>query len=121
MITIRKAAEADCRTIRRLAETAFPAAYRAILSPPQIAYMLEWMYAEPELLRQMRDGHVYYLALDEGVPCSYVSVERQAPISSICSGSTCFPPSRAGGSGPRCSDGPWPMSARRIRLRAGWS
>ena len=110
MITIRKAAEADCRTIRRLAETAFPAAYRAILSPPQIAYMLEWMYAEPELLRQMRDGYVYYLASDEGVP-----------ISSICSGSTCFPHSRAGGSGPRCSDGPWPMSARRIRLRAGWS
>ena len=113
MITIRKAAEADCRTIRRLAETAFPAAYRAILSPPQIAYMLEWMYAEPELLRQMRDGHVYYLALDEGVPCGYVSVERQAP--------DLFHHSRAGGSGPRCSDGPWPMSARRIRLRAGWS
>ena len=79
MITIRKAAEADCRTIRRLAETAPPAALPAILSPPQIAYMLEWMYAEPELLRQMRDGYVYYLASDEGVPCGYVSVERQAP------------------------------------------
>lgn len=77
MLTIRKAAEADCGTIRRLAEEAFPAAYRAILSPEQIGYMMEWMYAAEALRRQLREGHIFYLAEEEGAPCGYVSVERQ--------------------------------------------
>ena len=39
-------------------------------------YMMDWMYSESSLQRQMlSDGHVYFLAESEGEPCGYVSVQ----------------------------------------------
>ena len=41
MLTIRQASETDCPLIRRMAEEAFPATYREILTPAQLDYMME--------------------------------------------------------------------------------
>ena len=46
MLSIRRASEADCALIRRLAGEVFPATYREILAPAQLDYMMEWMYSE---------------------------------------------------------------------------
>lgn len=77
MITFRKATTEDCELIHNLAAQAFPATYRDILSPEQLDYMMEWMYSLPNLHQQMQEGHVYYLAYQDGIPCGYVSVEPE--------------------------------------------
>ena len=51
--TLRRAAAADVQTLRRLAEEAFPATYREILSAEQIDYMMEWMYAREKILGEI--------------------------------------------------------------------
>ena len=61
--TVRPATMADIGLIRQMAATAFPATYRHILSPLQLDYMMEWMYSEDSLRRQMEcEGHVYFVA-----------------------------------------------------------
>ncbi|WP_298063916.1 GNAT family N-acetyltransferase [uncultured Rikenella sp.] len=79
MISIGKASTEDIEAIQSVAEIAFPATYAEILSPGQQAYMMEWMYSETSLRRQMLDeGHIYYIARAESsVPVGYVSIQRQ--------------------------------------------
>lgn len=77
MISIRPAAESDAPLIRRLAEVAFPATYREILTPAQLDYMMEWMYGAESLRNQFREGHAYFIASCDGTPCGYVSVQRE--------------------------------------------
>jgi len=75
-MTIRRAALEDIPLIREMANVAFRDTYRQILSPEQMDYMMEWMYSEDSLLRQMqRDRHVYFLAEEAGAPCGYFSVQ----------------------------------------------
>lgn len=78
MIHIVKATTEDIPVIRQLAEQAFPDTYREILSPEQIDYMMEWMYSAESLVRQMEEGHVFYIAYDgDGVPVGYVSIQPE--------------------------------------------
>ena len=84
MLSIRRASEADCALIRRLAGEVFPATYREILAPAQLDYMMEWMYSPENLRRQMAEGHVYYIAYKDGTPCGYLSVQPEAEDLYIC-------------------------------------
>lgn len=79
MFTIRKATVADCELINQLAQQAFPATYREILTLEQIDYMMDWMYAPANIRKQMEEeGHVYLLAYsDDGQPAGYVSVQPE--------------------------------------------
>ncbi|MEG0039686.1 MAG: GNAT family N-acetyltransferase [Bacteroides sp.] len=78
MLTIRKASTDDCRFIHSLASIAFPATYRDILSPQQLDYMMEWMYAPHQIEKQMTaEGHVYFIAYLDGEACGYLSVQPQ--------------------------------------------
>ena len=66
MFTIRKATTDDCALIRKLAQQVFPVTYRDILTSEQIDYMMEWMYSEKNIRKQMEEeGHVYLLAYEE--------------------------------------------------------
>ncbi|MBE6189785.1 MAG: GNAT family N-acetyltransferase [Rikenellaceae bacterium] len=75
--SIRKATENDIPLIRALAEVVFPATYEKLLPQGQVPFMMEWMYSEESLQRQMAEGHTYYIAYADGQPCGYLSVERQ--------------------------------------------
>lgn len=75
---IRKATTHDIPLIRSLAEVVFPATYEPLLPVGQVEYMMEWMYSEESLRRQMHEGHTYYIAYFEGEPCGYLSVEQQS-------------------------------------------
>lgn len=78
MFTVRKATLKDCELIRKLAQEAFPATYREILSPDQLEYMMEWMYSAESLKKQMtEEGHVYFIGYTEGEACGYVSVQPE--------------------------------------------
>lgn len=78
MISIRKATPNDILQIRSLAEVVFPATYTPLLPEGQVEYMMQWMYSEESLRRQMAEGHTYYIAFFEETPCGYLSVEQQA-------------------------------------------
>lgn len=75
-LLIRRATMDDIPLIRSLADVVFRHTYREILSPEQMEYMMDWMYSEASLQRQMgQDGHVYFLGEIQGRPCGYVSVQ----------------------------------------------
>lgn len=75
---IRQATLQDISLIRQLADIAFRHTYRDILSPEQMEYMMEWMYSEESLTRQMgEEGHCYFLAQDEDTFLGYVSVSQE--------------------------------------------
>lgn len=68
---MRPAGPDDIPLIRSIAEVAFRETYRPILSAGQIDYMMEWMYSEESLGRQMGDErNVFFLYEDKG----YVSI-----------------------------------------------
>lgn len=78
MFNIRKATVDDCLLIHKMANKVFPATYQEILSPEQLDYMMEWMYAPDNIRKQMEEeGHVYFIAYKECEPCGYVSVQPQ--------------------------------------------
>lgn len=78
MYTIRKATPEDCGLIHDMASIVFPATYREILSSEQLSFMMDWMYAHENILKQMEEeGHVYFIAFKENEPCGYVSVQAQ--------------------------------------------
>ena len=77
-LTLRRADERDIDLLHTLADEAFTATYRELLSPEQLVYMLERMYAPETLRRELHAGFAWFIAEADGTPCGYVSVERQA-------------------------------------------
>lgn len=74
---IRKATTADIPAIRDMASVAFPSTYREILSPGQLEYMMDMMYSEASLKRQMTEaGHDFYICDGRG----YVSFRREGRL-----------------------------------------
>ena len=73
MDIIRNATVNDIPAIREIAEVAFPATYSDIITEEQIAYMMEWMYSE-DVLRKEIAGDVTWLLMElDGVASGYVS------------------------------------------------
>ena len=62
--------------IHDMAQVVFRHTYREILSPEQMAYMMDWMYSPANLQKQLDEGHVYYIAYRDGKACGYVSVQH---------------------------------------------
>ncbi len=78
MFSIRKATTNDIHLIHEMAWVVFPHTYREILTPEQIDYMMEWMYSEDSLHKQMEeDGHIYYLAFKGDAPAGYLSIQPE--------------------------------------------
>lgn len=78
MVTFERAGLADLQKIEELAWGIFPQTYKDILSPDQIDYMMEWMYSQQSLRKQIQDeGHVYHIVYYGGEAVGYFSVQRQ--------------------------------------------
>lgn len=76
MVTVVKASEVDILVISQIAYQTWPSAFKDILSPKQIEYMLNMMYSANSLTRQMREKkNVFYLAKDESKFVGYISYE----------------------------------------------
>jgi len=75
-LTVRAATFADIATIRRIAFATWPVSYRDMLSTEQMAYMLERMYAEEVLTRQLEGGHVFLIADVAGGPVGFAGFEH---------------------------------------------
>lgn len=78
MITFRKAGTEDTPLIEELAQEIFRHTYREILSPEQTDYMMEWMYSQDSLKRQIgEEGHIYHIVYYGGEAVGYFSVQQQ--------------------------------------------
>lgn len=77
MLNIRKASLEDIPLIRQLAEEIFPYTYRDIHTPGQNEFMMEWMYSEESLRRQMSGAHAFFIPEEDGRPVGYLSVEAE--------------------------------------------
>ena len=64
---IRKATTEDIPAIRSIAQVAFRKTYSSILSPSQLEYMMDMMYSEENLRRQMTiEEHVFFIEEGKG-------------------------------------------------------
>ena len=76
--SIIEATPKDCKLIYDLAVPTWKDAYSKILTDEQIGYMLAKMYSESSLTRQMNEGHIFFIALQEGVPSGFISFCKSA-------------------------------------------
>jgi len=63
----------DIPLIRELTFKIWPQTYAALLSQKQISYMLDLMYSELSLLRQMTDGSHFIIVYDNDEPCGFAA------------------------------------------------
>ena len=74
---IRQATTADVELIRNLGKEIFSKTYREMLSPEQLAYMIEMMYAPEVVEREISKGVAWFIAECDGKPCGYLSIEQE--------------------------------------------
>ena len=61
-ILITKASLSDRSFIRSVSERTWPSTYGHIISQAQIDFMLDWMYSDESLAKQMNTGCAFYIA-----------------------------------------------------------
>jgi len=64
--TIRIATSSDFTAIRSVVHEVWPIAYREMITAEQIAYMLEWMYSDASLSKQVDEEGCVFLVYEEG-------------------------------------------------------
>ncbi len=81
IITITEATVADIATIQQVADEAWPVAFQEILSPHQIAYMMEMMYSYESLQAQLAQEHRFFIARRDNSAVAYMSIEHNCEAS----------------------------------------
>ena len=61
------------QTIRDIAASIWPETFREILSPEQIRYMMEMMYAPHVMEKELTSGYHFEVLAADGVPSGYIS------------------------------------------------
>ncbi|MFN8251268.1 MAG: GNAT family N-acetyltransferase [Ferruginibacter sp.] len=80
MPVVRKASVGDIPLIRELTFATWPQTYASLLSGEQIQYMLEMMYSESSLKKQMEtDGIVFIIVYDENIPVAFAAYNEIKP------------------------------------------
>ena len=80
MYEIKKAGTGDIPLIRELTFRVWPQTYTSILSPEQIDYMLEMMYSEASLKKQMAEnGCQFIIVYEDGNPVGFASYSEEEP------------------------------------------
>jgi len=78
MFEIKKAGTGDIPLIRELTFRVWPQTYAGILSQEQIDYMLEMMYSETSLNKQMtEDGCQFIIVYEDGNPVGFASYSEE--------------------------------------------
>ena len=78
-LRLRRAYEKDIPLIRELTMKIWPQTYSTILSAEQIEYMLEMMYSETSLQKQMKDNHEFIIVSNETTPIGFASFSSMEP------------------------------------------
>lgn len=79
MLSIRYTSTADIPLIRELTFKVWPQTYADIISKEQIEYMLEMMYSEASLQKQMNDGCRFIIVNDGVEAVGFASFQEIEP------------------------------------------
>ena len=79
MLVISQLTKDDIIIVHQLALKIWPDAFKDILEPDQIEYMLDWMYNVNTLTEQVQTGHLYYMVTLDGIPKGFVGLEPNFP------------------------------------------
>jgi GNAT superfamily N-acetyltransferase len=71
---LRPATLSDRALIRSISERTWPSTYGHIISQKQIDFMLDWMYSDASLEKQMNSGCEFYIANLNGADIGFCSV-----------------------------------------------
>jgi GNAT superfamily N-acetyltransferase len=71
---LRPATLTDRALIRSISERTWPSTYGHIISQEQIDFMLDWMYSDTSLEKQMKTGCEFYIASMNGNDVGFCSV-----------------------------------------------
>ncbi|MBX9733247.1 MAG: GNAT family N-acetyltransferase [Chitinophagaceae bacterium] len=74
---IRTATISDIPTIRSIAERTWPSTYGGIISQGQIDYMLDLMYSNESLTKQIQSNHQFYIFEFDNNPIAFASVSKE--------------------------------------------
>jgi GNAT superfamily N-acetyltransferase len=80
MPTIRQLHSREADVITALAHQIWPDAFKDILTPAQIAYMLDWMYSPKTLAEQMNKGHQFYVLENESGHIGFLGIQPNYPV-----------------------------------------
>ena len=80
MPTIRQLHADEAAEVTALAHQIWPVVFKDILTPAQIAYMLEWMYSPTTLAEQMNNGHLFYILENESAHIGYMGIQPAYPF-----------------------------------------
>ena len=72
-IVLRSVLKEEYRKIRELAETIWPVCYKDILSVEQIKYMMNMMYSEEVIEKEVSEGVHYCFIEDNGETAGYLA------------------------------------------------
>jgi ribosomal protein S18 acetylase RimI-like enzyme len=76
-MTTRPATEADVSLLRDLAQRIWRECYPGIITPEQIEFMLDWMYSEEEIRRQIAAGIPWEVVEQAGAAIGYLSYQLE--------------------------------------------
>lgn len=77
MITIKVATTADIKTIQEIAQTTWPITYGTILSKEQLDYMMDLIYSEGALIKQIQmQEQLFYLVYDTSLVIAFMAIEH---------------------------------------------
>lgn len=79
MLNISQLTKDDIIIVHQLAKTIWPEAFKDILKPDQIEYMLDWMYNVNTLTEQVQTGHLFYMITSDGIPKGFIGLEPNYP------------------------------------------
>lgn len=65
----------ELKHVQSIAYRTWPDTFGKILSTAQIEYMLNWMYSLETLEKQLKDGHVFFLAEEGGEKLGFTGLE----------------------------------------------
>lgn len=79
VLTIRHASKEDIELIRTLALQIWPLTYSKILSAQQVKYMMDMMYSEAAIEKQMNDRHQFIIVYNAGIPIGFAAYSEVEP------------------------------------------
>lgn len=79
-LAIRPGLERDLPLIGKLASDIWPVCFAGILTPEQIANMLDRIYSVESLRKEALSGHRFWIASENGEPVGFVSAYKEKGI-----------------------------------------
>ena len=69
----------ELNIVQDLAHAIWPETFQEILTPEQIAFMLEWMYNLETLQKQANEGHQFYLLSNKEKAIGFIGIQPFHP------------------------------------------